>query len=318
MSTLVLFPHPYPQPSQPRNHQGGICPWNTNGDHKRKFLFSGRNFKSRDGTDVAVPPENGLPAYVDAQGNFREDADLAFWGEYEPDTFAAPLPLSFLQNRLAPTHLHYPISPIQSLNRSEYMRSNAQNTDPFVFGDRFKYFICRQRNRHLRNLVTGDVILYGSSLGNCRQFILDTVFVVSSRTPYTFENPPTSDVLTEKLPVSYNDATKYKHVALNRVCGGPNNYPPYIPTCYGGATFQSQVRGMYSFAPAMIWENQTSGFNRLDLTELLNRNRMSPPNAMAASRYILPDTSIIWRQVNELVFQSGLVAGVHFPCPPVE
>jgi hypothetical protein len=56
-----------------------------------------------------------------------------------------------------------------------------QNTDPFVFGERFLFTICQQHTAtgptQLRFLERGSVILFGSSVG--RRFVLDTVFVVS-------------------------------------------------------------------------------------------------------------------------------------------
>src|SRR4051812_10117241 len=87
---------------------GGTKAWNT-GPHKRKFLQApGR--------------------YVDADDTFV-DAEIVFWGEWEP-----PSAVSRISHPLeeGPRWIHRPlldgIPPV-----------GAQNTDPYVFGDGFRF-----------------------------------------------------------------------------------------------------------------------------------------------------------------------------------
>ena len=62
------------------------------------------------------------------------------------------------------------------------------NTDPFVFGECFRYSNCRQTHcEDLRKLAPGSVILFGSNLGGA--FVLDTVFVVDFGVDYSWGEP---------------------------------------------------------------------------------------------------------------------------------
>ena len=108
--------------------------------HRRKFLRQpGRCLAAPDAKPVAAP--------------------LVFWGEYEPPTrlvktFANPVPDGprFLFAP-APVEFHPHDPPLM-------------NTDPFVFGDRFFYSICKQNNKRgptaMQRLARGSVILFGS------------------------------------------------------------------------------------------------------------------------------------------------------------
>ena len=58
---------------------------------------------------------------------------------------------------------------------------NLQNTDPYVFGERFRYSNCRQNTKKgplpTQRLATGSVIPFGSGLDG--EFVLDTAMVVA-------------------------------------------------------------------------------------------------------------------------------------------
>jgi hypothetical protein len=154
---LVRFPHPG------REHQPGaadLMPWNRDA-HARKFLLADGRWTS--GDDMLIGP-------------------VTLWGEWEPD--------SEVVGRLdqpvvagGPRYLHKPLLP------SSNPEGFHQNTDPLVL-DGFTYSNCRQhRNRKLRALVPGSLVLFGSMVAS--EFVLDTCFVVDdSPRPYTLLNPP--------------------------------------------------------------------------------------------------------------------------------
>ena len=147
---FVQFPHP----GSEHEPTGPMMDWNR-GQHARKFLKAhGR--------------------YV-VDGVAREGA-VAFWGEWEPqsrvvETFPPEIPGG-------PCFLHEPFWVSQPDG------DRLQNTDPLVFGDRFLYSNCRQRrNRKLRELAPGSIVLFGSKRRS--EFVLDTVLVISDQSqPY--------------------------------------------------------------------------------------------------------------------------------------
>lgn len=149
-AAFVQFPHPG------REHvpAGDHMLWNTESQHKRKYLVAS-------GTTV------------DVSGTALSSGDFCFWGEWEP-----PSRVVHRWDRMAglPTVVHEPfwVSPGPPGFR--------QNTDPWVFGREFLYSNCKQIVRvsnatSLQRLLAGSVILFGSTLGG--QFVLDTVFVVA-------------------------------------------------------------------------------------------------------------------------------------------
>jgi hypothetical protein len=92
-----------------------------------------------------------------------QNDNLLFWGEWEGNSFFTPI-----NNGIgSPNGIHEPFHSIAI--------RGFQNTDPYVFGDFFKYAICSQ-NGIMCNLSDGSLILFGTTtkIG----FLLDTVFVI--------------------------------------------------------------------------------------------------------------------------------------------
>jgi hypothetical protein len=145
---FVQFLHPG---GEHRPDDGSIKRWNTK-EHRRKFLV-------RPGKYVA--------------GAKLLEGEMEFWGEWEPDSrvvksIADPIPHG-------PRFIYEPYYVLPE----SYI--GLQNTDPFVFGERFHYTGCQQRTTNgstqLRYLSRGSVILFGSCEDKSA-FVLDTVFVV--------------------------------------------------------------------------------------------------------------------------------------------
>jgi hypothetical protein len=92
----------------------------------------------------------------------------------------------------------------------------AQNTDPFVFGDRFLYTCCKQRLRsgrptQLRYLPHGSLVLFGSHISG--GFGLDTVFVVDDGADHV-----TPSGVSDHVP------NEYVHTTLRPMCEMDSEY----------------------------------------------------------------------------------------------
>ena len=172
MPKIVQFTHPG-QEHKPDKKSGNITSWNT-GKHKRKFLLTKGEVVS---------------------GNDLKEVELAFWGEWEPSSNVTAL--ASRPNKFFPQWLHRPYLPSFLPNPLTDMK-DYQNTDPCVFDDRFKYFVCKQfktkpnRCTALATLDKGSLILFGSTgyqSPNEAFFQLDTVFVVADYLEYDVADP---------------------------------------------------------------------------------------------------------------------------------
>lgn len=158
MPHVVQFTHPGQEHGPNRgskNHKS----WNT-GAHKRKFLAARGQY---------------------VNGDSLVDVDLMFWGEWEPCSRVEDLNLPGL-NRALPEWLHHPLwpcpencrlpgvvangksdgrcAPVKAYRADGTCKGNqphCQNTDPYVFGDCFKYFSCKQV-RHKNNARKEDEV----------------------------------------------------------------------------------------------------------------------------------------------------------------
>jgi len=203
---------------------GDVKSWNA-GDHKRTFMVN--------------------------QGRYLADDDvhggqIVFWGEWEPE--AEVRQTNPWVNHL-PRHLFSPYYvPLQP-------KEWRQNTDPFVFGDRFLYSCCRQfigeQESQLRYLSKGSVILFGSCMDK-QEFVLDTVFVVADWIDYH----PNSEA-----SLSGHISHTFKEVTIDRIAAGSKT--PRLPhRLYVGATYDAPYEEMYSYFPCLPYEADKPGFAR--------------------------------------------------------
>ena len=123
--------------------------WSNDSVHFRKFIQN-----------------NGY--YVNGLLDLNPSQDeLYFWGEWEGNSFFNPFPKDDYQ--ILPNGLH-------KLFHSTVIRG-LQNTDPYIYGDDFKYCVCKQKGQLIR-LVLDDLILFGTVLPSLNKFYIDTVFVI--------------------------------------------------------------------------------------------------------------------------------------------
>jgi hypothetical protein len=255
--------------------------WNRR-QHRRKFL-------------------NGHGNLFD--GDVLRNSQFSFWGEWEPESRV--LAEYKRSNRRLPRYLFEPYYEIPD----SYV--SLQNTDPFVFGERFYYTGCLQHTRRgptqLRNLAVGSVVLFGSYMES--RFALDTVLVVGDfvdheRTSYEL-------LLRDRLSQTYWDVTvrPWYHNATD---------PDRSYRLYFGATYREPANGMYSFTPCLPSSGAPRPFERplLHLPGIVNPalkqgKKLNPQPD-------LPEVRKLWERVVDQVLDDDLALAVGIDLPPLK
>jgi hypothetical protein len=169
-------------------------------------------------------------------------------------------------------------------------REVRQNTDPYVFGEAFLYSNCRQfsgrgRPTRLQHLAAESLILFGAHLAG--RFVLDTVLVVASRTPYTF-----GDVGRLRCPVS----PAFRVATLEPLADLPDGHA-WSAQLYRGVMYQDSQRGrMFSFAPARL---DGARFSR----PALRRSRFVNPDMTQGFKITTASTTTVQAVWEEVVCQ---------------
>jgi hypothetical protein len=267
---FVQFPHPG------QEHNPGKAnrqPWNR-GEHRRKFLLSDGRYIASDGT--------------------LRDALLVFWGEWEAPSY---IKKEWSPEGSLPRFLHVPVweHPVDSEPR--------QNTDPWVFGDCFRYSNCKQDSQSaLRRLVPGSILLFGSASRRDSTFVIDTVFVAGARCPFSPVEPPETD-----------DAFRVCTIESLGVSGGAGKR--YM--LYRGATYEAPVDGMYSFVPCRRADREEIRFSRPSIVlppRYVNPSSTQSPSG-AGRPYAVAEVRELWEKVRKQVIVAGCHLGVHFSTP---
>ncbi len=273
MGTVVLFNHPGKEHVEHRD--GARYAWNT-GYHRRKYLSVRAHVALADGN------------------SFRQEATarrVALWGEFEPDTvghdFGAPagwgLPKSW--------HTLVPIGTAPE---------GGANTDPWIFGATFRYTYCWQTGKataYLRNLVHGDLLLFGSYLARDRlephekiyDFYLDTVFVVNEAfRPSVKDGRPRAMYDPVHMRATYNRLP-------------PENRD--LCTFYTGTMLEDRrSRLPFSFSPCATADGEIPRRTARPLvSDLLSWTTRNPQVFKRFER----DTAEVWRTVAERCVHDG-------------
>jgi hypothetical protein len=177
-----------------------------------------------------------------------------------------------------------------------------QNTDPFVFGPRIIYSNCRQlRNRKLRSLAWGSVVLFGSRVAG--EFVLDTLLVVGDSQNF--------EVLGTDL--SGLSAAEWECVAE------PLQLDPNLEgrrfRRYEGTLRSESPDSLFSFVPCLPWNVEGSPFRRPVIR--LDPRWITPGLAQAAKATPATDAelAILWREVREQVEAQDLCLAVNLETP---
>jgi hypothetical protein len=234
--------------------ENGFMPWNDSPNHARKFM-------------------NVIGDYIDNKGQAHYQENIAFWGEWEQESYIKPLTTceqdypQFLQTPYCANDI------VTQMLKDKTNKLDAdvcidkytgkQNTDPYVFGDKFYYSCCKQRKT--KGLSKGDIIIFysakGSSKKNNFRCLIDTVFVVGGYIKNDIVYKDNIENLRDELSVEYMNG-----VILPICYGNGASLDTTIKnTLYYGATYDNPVNGMYSFFPCKDWSSEnTQGFKRFE------------------------------------------------------
>ncbi len=286
MPKIVQFTHPGSEHGPDKGNKSHKS-WNA-GTHKRKFLLTNGDYVN-----------NNNKVYSD---------NLMFWGEWEPPSIVSSLDNQ--NDKLMPKWLHRPYLP-KAIPISDGYQQSFQNTDPFVFGESFKYFVCKQfvpkkkRVTQLASLDKGSIILFGSTKGKSKEasiFQLDTVFVVSEFIEYDMAD--IDALIVDKVSKTYRD------VVFKMAFPNPANYSLKL-RLYFGATFYDQYEGMYSFSPSKRYRNNQYGFPRVMLKDLKYiRNNLNA--APKISEVGMQEITLFWEEIRNISREQRCVEGVKY------
>ena len=250
-----------------------IREWNNDDSHYRKLL-------RQTGT------------YVEKTKAYKTKNDtLVFWGEWEGYSKFYPLAAGCAKG------IHEPFHSI--------IGRGCQNTDPYVFGDYFKYAICRQ-NGVMTELDKDSLILFGTTTNN--GFLLDSVFVV--KTWETAESVSTNNAI--------NYSQTYKEKTLEQLGGlylGKN--PSLKNKIYHSRTWwYDENKDFFSYVPCKI--NNDKGIKKALIPfETANSNiKMSKQKIGHLYNHFSDFTAQeVWKYITDIVLKQGFYLGIRFDEP---
>ena len=274
MPSIIQFLHTAKE-AAPSSNDSNIIQWNNSKNHRRKFILSkGRHL---------------------INNKLKKDK-LVFWGEWEAQSRV--IKLKNKESNL-PKYLNQPF-----LDNS--VDNKTHNTDPYVFGDNFKYLICQQKsNEILRNLEPYSMILFGSNINNL--FCLDTLFIVS------------------------DDSKAYTPKSIKSVFGNKNQY--YFASVqqlennrkdstecrfYKGINYDNRIKysGIYSFVPAKIYNPYNESdyiFKQPEINlDIINHKLSKGINSSNNRNFSIKEILYYWNKIVKQVEVLGLFKGIEF------
>ena len=288
---FVQFIHPGEESLPTGRNRTNLIPWNHD-RHKRKFLCN--------------------PGLYMNNGQLVHD-ELTFWGEWEPQSRITRID-SPIEDRCLPHVIHRPVLDLNEPKRDVQKRCR-QNTDPFVFHERFLYRCCKQTSKkgqtQLAHLRPGSIVLFGSRIN--KLFAIDTVFVVGDYRDYYDKSggmdfDPNLKKYAEILGVGLNGSgcgSKYSQLRL-----------------YYGASPDNRYEGMYSFVPCKRLSNSEQGWARPTLTQDDMRDIYADcitdklQQGFKCNREATLDSNVAaWNRIRALFADRGYLEGVRFECP---
>jgi hypothetical protein len=305
MIAFVQFIHPGEESLPKKRSKTDLIPWNR-GEHRRKFLCQ--------------------PGWYVDNGQLAHDDELTFWGEWEPQSRFKRID-NPKEDRSLPHFIHRPLLDLNEPEKSE--DGCRQNTDPFVFHERFIYRCCKQTRTtgptQLAHLLPGSLVLFGSIVKE--QFVIDTVFVVGDdfrdyydqEGAFDFDSNLSEYAKIVGVGLKDSDGGNGSGCGDNSGCG--NN--PLQMRLYYGASPKKPYKGMYSFVPCKRLSGNEKGWARPILTQddmrdiyanciTNNKNLQTPKRCENAT---LEGNVSAWKRIREIFAQRGFLEGVKFECP---
>jgi hypothetical protein len=247
-----------------------IREWNDDPRHYRKYLENDGDYL----ISLKDKPQKGK---------------LFFWGEWEGNSIFTPIN----NGKGIPNGIHKPF-------HSTLIRG-CENTDPYIFGDYFKYATCKQSG-HVSKLEKNSLILFGTVYPSKGLFCVDTVFVVNSYdTPKKISTTNAAD-----YTIIYREET------LEQL--GENDYLKSNPVddkrLYHGSTWQEN-NSYFSFVPCKVGDNNS--FEKLKINLKDPRFDLSSnPTGKSFMRDSEGTPEATWRQIVDMAFDQGFYLGVKF------
>ncbi len=253
--------------------------WNNDNFHYRKYI-SNKGY------------------YVDAFSDlYPKQSELFFWGEWEGNSLFIPYPKDDF--RLFPNGIH-------KLFHSTQMRG-LQNTDPYIYGDNFKFCVCKQSGK-LCSLVLDDLILFGTTFPSIGKFYIDTVFIVKE--------------FKQSSSIQSNNGLGYTQVYKEATLEQLNEYLKYPQNLnnkrlYTGKTW-FEDKEYFSFVPCKVGE-QHSGFERffilLDNPDFqLSRN----PTGKSFMKKAILNSKELFKKILELCKEQSFSLGIKIEEPLIK
>ena len=250
-----------------------IREWNDDSRHYRKFI---RN----------------KGEYIKGLGEKPEKANLIFWGEWEGNSVFNPI----YNGKGSPNGIHDPFHSI--------IIRGCENTDPYIYGEYFKYAICKQSGQ-LCNLDKNSLILFGTVYPSKNVFFMDTVFVIGD-----YDSAQTISETNGS-----NFTSTYREEALEQF--EENDYLRLNTKrklrLYHGITFDIN-NNYFSFVPCKI--DQGKEFQRLKIALndpwfCLSAN----PTGKSFLRNCNGTPHEAWERIALLAIEQGFYLGVNFMEP---
>jgi len=228
----------------------------------------------------------------------KED-DLYFWGEWEGNSFFQRFPHEPNDPRILPNGIHRPFHSIAI--------RGTQNTDPYIFGDNFKYCICKQKGK-LHSLVLDDLILFGSVYPKLGKFYIDTVFVV--------KNNVLSSYIQESNGADYSQV--YIEETLDQLVEylSPTTRISNNNKIYHSKTWWDD-KCYFSFVPCKL-SPESIGFERIYI-DLNNNGFNFSTNSTGISFLNRCELSshLLWESIVKISIEQGFKLGLKFEEPSV-
>ncbi len=311
-----------------RKDEKCYMPWNT-GAHRRKFIKCKGEF-----TD-------------DINGNsLQKNKDIFFWGEWEQPSKIVKIKYNDKDFKTAnenadlPEYVHTPLldeSVIKAVKEKKtadeyrniyksniklddkiyvrYSDNGYQNTDPYVFGEKFYYCCCRQKkNNEMQKLKPGDIILFMSTSKNegDRYCKIDTVFVVGGEVgKYSKIDSENFEYLRDKVTLQYFQGSILP-VLFGNSSSVDNTNENIL---YYGATYNDTVDGMFSYFPCKKANEENLGFERFKLKNFKCSSQNFTKYTKDKGEF--SDNNIaFWEELTKQILNAGYKLGVKAYEPP--
>jgi hypothetical protein len=249
-----------------------IREWNDDPQHYRKFIRNDGQYL----TSLDSQPENRR---------------LLFWGEWEGNSVFKP----FKNKNSKPNGIHEPF-------HSTLIRGFV-NTDPYVYGEYFKYATCKQSGQ-LCDLNSYSLILFGSTYPSLNAFYLDTVLVVKCH--------------DTAIDVCSNGGSKYSLIYREETLEElENDYlgpePSQVKKLYHGLSWWEN-KEYFSFVPCKTDDDTVYDRLKIDLSDTYF-NLSANPTGKSFLKKCKGSLQEVWKKIVQIAFVQGFYLGIQFDEP---